>query len=309
MDVGAKRIQPNESGVRIAELDEISYRKMLWSHRPITDFWRVGKGYAKKLEENQMYTMGDVARCSKNDEDLLYKLFGVNAELLIDHAWGYEPATMESIKSYKALSNSISSGQVLHSAYGFEKAELIVREMVDSLVLDLVSKKLVTSQIGLTIGYDVDNLKNSYIRKIYNGEIVKDAYGRSVPKQAHGTQNLKCKTSSTKEIIDAAMKLYYDIVDKNLLIRRINVVANNVVDEEEAQSEEKFEQVDLFSDYNKIEKERKQKEIKNKREKSLQHTVIEIKSKYGKNAIIKGMNLQEGSTAMSRNKQIGGHKE
>lgn len=309
MDVGAKKIKPNEYGVRIAELDEMSYRKKLWNHRPLTDFWRIGKGYAKKLEANGMYTMGDIARCSINKEELLYKLFGINAELLIDHAWGYEPCTIENIKAYRSTNNSISSGQVIHCAYDYEKAKLIVREMTDLLVLDLVEKKLVTDQIVLTIGYDVENLIDPNISRLYEGEIVVDAYGRNIPKHAHGTKTLGEKTSSTKRIIEATMELYDEIVNRNLLVRRVTVVANNVVDESKAKTKKLCEQLDMFVDYEAKEKEEEKKEFENKKEKDLQHAVINIKNKYGKNAIIKGMNLQEGGTTIERNKQIGGHKE
>lgn len=308
MDIVAKHAEPNEYGVRIAELDEMSYRKILWNHRPLTDFWRVGTGYSRKLEENGMFTMGDVARCSINNEELLYKLFGINAELLIDHSWGWEPCTMEQIKKYKPTNNSISSGQVLHCPYNFEKAKLIVREMIDLLVLDLVEKKLVTDQIVLTIEYDVENLKNSSISKMYNGEISIDRYGRNVPKHAHGTTNLKGRTSSTKTIMEATMNLYDRIINKNLLVRKIRVTANHVVDESNTKEKEEFQQLDLFTDYEALRKEEEQKHIKEQKEKSLQHAVIDIRKKYGKNAILKGMNFEEGGTTIERNGQIGGHK-
>lgn len=308
MDIGAKHVKPNRDGVRIAELDEMSYRKLLWSHRPLTDFWRVGKGYAKKLEENKLYTMGDIARCSINNEDLLYKLFGINAELLIDHAWGYEPCTIKDIKSYKPSTNSISSGQVLHCPYNYENTKLIVREMTDLLVLDLVDKKLVTNQIVLTIGYDIENLSNSLIKETYTGEITIDRYGRKIPKHAHGTINLEHKTSSTKIIMNAVMELYERIINKNLLTRRVTIVANNVQDESILANENIFEQIDLFTDYNIIEKVKEHEEQNQKKEKSLQHVLIDIKKKYGKNAILKGMNFIEGGTTIERNGQIGGHK-
>ncbi len=308
MDIGAKHVKPNRDGVRIAELDEMSYRKLLWSHRPLTDFWRVGKGYAKKLEENKLYTMGDIARCSINNEDLLYKLFGINTELLIDHAWGYEPCTIKDIKSYKPSTNSISSGQVLHCPYNYENTKLIVREMTDLLVLDLVDKKLVTNQIILTIGYDIENLSNSLIKETYTGEITIDRYGRKIPKHAHGTINLKNKTSSTKIIMSAVMELYERIINKNLLTRRVTIVANNVQDESILANENSCEQIDLFTDYNAIEKMKEHEEQNQKKEKSLQHVLIDIKKKYGKNAILKGMNFIEGGTTIERNGQIGGHK-
>lgn len=305
MDIVAKHAEPDKNGARIAGLDEKMYRKLLWEHRPITDFWRVGKGYLKKLEKHGIYTMGDIARTSINNEDLLYKLFGINAELLIDHAWGFEPTTMEQIKAYKPESHSISSGQVLHCPYDYEKTKLIVKEMTELLTLDLVDKNLVTDQIVLTIGYDVENLTDTYISSAYKGETTTDRYGRKIPKHAHGTINLDHKTASTKIIIKATMDLYDRIIDSRLLVRRINVTANNVVSEEAGKKEKSFEQVNLFTDYEKL-KEEEQKEIS---EKNIQKAMIDIKKKYGKNAIIKGMNLQEGGTTIDRNRQIGGHKE
>lgn len=305
MDIVAKHIEPNEFGVRIAGLDEKTYRKLLWNHRPLTDFWRVGKGYSKKLEANNIYTMGDIARCSINNEELLYKLFGINAELLIDHSWGYEPTTIKQIKEYKPMNNSICSGQVLHCPYSAEKTRLIVKEMTDLLVLDLVSKNLVTDQIVLTIGYDIENLTNSSISKLYKGETTTDRYGREIPKHAHGTINLKQKTSSTKQIMEATMELYDRIINKELLVRRINITANHIVDESKAEENNKFEQIDFFTDYESIKKEK----LKEQKEKNLQHAVIDIKRKYGKNAILKGMNFEEGGTTIERNGQIGGHRE
>lgn len=308
MDIVAKHIKPNAEGVRIAELDEMRYRKLLWNYKPLTDFWRIGKGYAKKLEENRLYTMGDIAKCSINNEELLYKLFGINAELLIDHSWGYEPCTIQDIKSYKPTTNSISSGQVLHCPYDYSKTKLIVKEMTDLLVLDLVEKKLVTNQIVLTIGYDIENLSNSYLRKEYTGEITVDRYNRSVPKHAHGTINLDKYTSSTKSITDAVISLYDSIINKNLLTRRVTIVANNVIDEAKVKEENSYEQIDLFTDYKSLER-KKQQEVQNqKKEKNLQLTLIDIKKKYGKNAILKGMNFIEGGTTIERNCQIGGHK-
>ena len=306
MDVGAKHVKPNAQGVRIAELDEMSYRKLLWSHRPITDFWRVGKGYSKRLEANNMYTMGDVARCSIEHEDLLYKLFGINAELLIDHAWGIEPCTLEDIRNYKPSTNSLSLGQVLHCPYDYNKTKLIVKEMTDLLVLDLVEKRLVTNQIVLTIGYDIDNLKESKKNQNYNGEVTVDRYGRKVPKHAHGTINLVESTSSTKIILEKTMELFERIIDKNLLTRRINVVANNVQSEDKVSNNNSFEQLNLFTELNQNLNEEHQKEIE--KERNLQHAIIDIKKKYGKNAILKGMNFEEGGTTISRNSQIGGHR-
>jgi DNA polymerase V len=302
MDIVAKHVKPDKNGVRIAGLDEMTYRKYLWTHTPITDFWRVGKGYQKRLEKNGIYTMGDVAKTSIKNEELLYKLFGVNAELLIDHSWGYEPCTIKDIKKYKPESNSLSSGQVLHCPYNAEKTKLIVKEMTELLALELVEKKLVTDQLVLTIGYDVENLKNDEIRKLYKGEITEDRYGRKVPKHAHGTINLEEKTASTKKLMEAVEKLYDRIINDKLLTRRINLTANKVVKEGKKQAE--FEQMDLFTNYNEI----KQKEIKDEKEKNLQYVMIDIKKKYGKNAILKGMNLVEGGTTIERNGQVGGHK-
>lgn len=315
MDIQAKRIPVDENGVQIAELDEMSYRCLLWSHRPLTDFWRVGKGYARKLEEKGLFTMGDIARCSLGkptdhyNEDLLYKLFGVNAELLIDHAWGWEPCTIADIKAYKPSTNSIGSGQVLQYAYPFDKAKLIVREMTDLLVLDLVDKRLVTDQLVLTVGYDIENLTNPKIKKLYSGPITIDRYGRSVPKSAHGTANLGRQTSSTKLIMEAVTELFERIVDKNLLVRRVNIAANHVVDERTVQKKGGFEQIDLFTNYTDAQAKKEEEEAALEREKKVQRTILAIKKKYGKNAVLKGMNLEEGATTLARNKQIGGHKE
>lgn len=314
MDIVAKHIPADQDGVRIAELDEKTYRSLLWNHRPLTDFWRVGRGYAKKLEENGLYTMGDVARCSLGktnefyNEDLLYKLFGINAELLIDHAWGWEPCTIADIKAYKPSVNSIGSGQVLHSPYNYEKARLIVREMTELLALDLVEKGLVTDQIVLTVGYDIENLMNPERRQQYRGEVTTDHYGRKIPKHAHGTANLHRRTSSTKLITEAVMELYERIVNEELLVRRINLVANHVVDENSPDDTNSFEQLDLFTDYEAKRKEKEQEQVMLEKEKKLQKTMLEIKKKFGKNAILKGTNLEEGATTIERNKQIGGHK-
>jgi DNA polymerase V len=307
MDIVAKHTDADEDGARIAALDEMSYRRTLWNHRPITDFWRVGKGYGKKLEENRIFTMGDVARTSLTEygEDKLYRLFGVNAELLIDHAWGFEPCTMEDIRNYTPQSKSIGSGQVLHCPYTYEKARLIVKEMTELLVLDLVDKKLATNQIVLTIGYDVENLSDG---GGYQGEVITDRYGRKVPKYAHGTQNLSGHTSSTKLIMDNVLKLYDNITDKGLLVRRVNISVNNVVPEDEAYCIRVYEQLDLFTDYEQEEQKRKQERLELKKEKSIQNAIINIKKKYGKNAVLKGMNLEEGATAKARNGQIGGHQ-
>ena len=309
MDIMAKHIPSDENGVRIAFLDEMTYRRELWSHRPITDFWRVGRGYAKKLETYGIYTMGDVARCSEQNEELLYRLFGKNAELLIDHAWGWEPCTVEAVKAYRPESSSLGSGQVLQCPYDAEKAKLVVREMADALSLDLVEKRLVTDQIVITVGYDIENLTDPERRKKYRGEVVTDRYGRQIPKHAHGTENLESFTSSTQKMVEAASVLYDRIVDKNLLIRRMNITANNIVEEKAApQKNNSYQQLDLFTDYAAEEEQEKQEALRLDRERKLQEATITIKKKFGKNAILKGMSLQEGATAKNRNEQIGGHK-
>ncbi|MBR3133780.1 MAG: DNA methylase [Clostridia bacterium] len=302
MDIVAKHSQPDKNGVRIAGLDEMAYRKYLWSHRPLTDFWRVGKGISQKLEKHGMYTMGDIARRSIQDEDSLYKMFGVNAELLIDHAWGYEPATVESVKSYKPVTNSLSSGQVLHCPYNYEKTKLIIKEMAEQLSLELVKKNLVTSKLVLDIGYDVSNLSDS--GKIYNGEIALDRYGRKVPVHGHGTINIDHKTSSTKIITQKFTQLFEKITNKDLFTRRINLTAQDVVNEENYKNNLMYEQINMFIDYNILNKQRQ----KEREEKALQKAVLNIKSRYGKNAVLKGMNFVQGGTTISRNGQIGGHK-
>ena len=314
MDIQAKHSSPDQNGMRIAELDEMSYRRQLWEHRPLIDFWRVGHGYARKLEEYGLFTMGDIARCSLGkstdyyNEDLLYKLFGINAELLIDHAWGWEPCTMAEIKAYQPSANSIGSGQVLQHAYSFEKAKLIVREMADLLVLDLVDKGLVTDQLVLAVGYDIENLTDPRIRSAYHGEVTTDHYGRTVPKSAHGSVNLERQTSSTKLLLDAATELFERIVDKKLLIRRINIAANHVVDGSAAKKKNSCEQLDLFTDYAVVQSQKEVEEAEFAREKQMQNAMLEIKKKHGKNAILKGMNLKDGATTIDRNCQIGGHK-
>lgn len=310
MDIVAKHVAPDRNGVRIAELDEMKYRKLLWDHRPITDFWRIGHGYARKLAEHGMFTMGDVAGCSVRDEDLLYRLFGVNAELLIDHAWGWEPTTIDLIKQYKPETNSLCSGQVLQCPYDSDKAKLVVREMTDLLVLDLVEKHLVTDQLVLTIGYDRENLTDPETASQYKGEVTTDRYGRRVPKHAHGTASLKEPTSSTRQIMDTVMALYDRIADKNLLVRRITVAANHLIDETAVSTDrqEEFVQMDLFTDYEALEKQKQENEAKMKKERALQEAVLSVKKKYGKNAILKGMNLEEGATGAQRNNQIGGHR-
>lgn len=314
MDILAKHAVPDENGVRIAELDEKTYRQRLWCHRPLTDFWRVGVGYVKKLEAHGLYTMGDIARCSIgkpgdfHNEDLLYRLFGVNAELLIDHAWGWECCTIADIKNYKPESNSIGSGQVLQCPYDWKKAMLVVQEMTDMLVLDLVERSLVTDQIVLSVGYDRESLENPIIREKYRGAVSVDRYGRQVPKHAHGTTNLNRATSSTREIMDAVMDLYDRIVNPDLLVRRLNVTANHVVGEGESREQAGFQQMDLFTDYHLVAPGKEKEQENLQKEKKVQQAVIDIKKKFGKNAILRGMSLEEGGTARDRNSQIGGHK-
>ena len=308
MDIVAKHIEADEDGVRIAELDESSYREKLWGHKPITDFWRVGRGYAAKLRKIGVLTMGDVARCSVENEEILYKLFGVNAELLIDHAWGWEPCTIAQIKAYKPMDNSIGEGQVLHCAYTAAKGKLIMKEMMDKLILKLVEKGLVTDHIILTVGYDMENLEIPEIRENYRGEITKDWYGRLVPKHAHGSVTLERPTSSTRIIMEEAEKLYDRIVDPILLVRRLTVAAGRVLSEQEAEEKKEiFEQMDLFTDYEALEKERASRKAEQDREKRMQKAVLDIRKRFGSNAIVKGMNLEEGATAIERNSQIGGH--
>lgn len=304
MDIVAKHVKPNENGVRIAGLDEMTYRKLLWNHIPITDFWRVGKGYSKKLEKYRIFTMGDIARTSIDNEELLFKLFGVNAELLIDHSWGYEPCTIKSIKEYKPERNSLGSGQVLHCAYNYEDAKIIVKEMVSELSLDLVRKNLITSQIVLTVEYDKDNLINPDIKDLYKGEVTIDRYGRKIPKHAHGTINLDHKSSSTKLLTKSAIELYERITNKRLLIRKIYITANDVINELNLKNSKNYEQIDMFTNYEKVEENLE----KEKSERKIQKALLDIKDKYGKNAIIKGMDLQDAGTTIERNSQIGGHK-
>ena len=301
MDIVAKHTEPDSYGVRIAGLDEFSYRKYLWEHTPLTDFWRIGKGISQKLEKNGMFTMGDVAKQSIKDDEKLYKLFGINAELLIDHSWGYEPCTIDSIKTYKPVTNSLSSGQVLKEPYTYNQAKLIVKEMAELLSLDLVKKDLITSKLVLEIGYDVCNLSK---QNFYNGEIKLDHYGREVPKHAHGTINIDHKTSSTKIFTDKFVELYDRIINKDLYIRRITLTACDVVNEDDYKNILAYEQMNMFIDYNKLALQRK----KEKAEKSLQKAVLGIKSKYGKNAILKGMNFIADGTTIERNAQIGGHR-
>ena len=309
MDIVAKHTEADQYGVRIAQLDEMSYRRRLWDHRPLTDFWRVGRGYARKLEAHGLFTMGDVARCSIHNEALLYKLFGVNAELLIDHAWGWEPCTIADIRAYKPSSNSLGSGQVLHCPYTAEKAKLIVREMTDLLVLDLVDKGLVTDQMVLTVGYDRESLTDPEISKKYGGPVVTDHYGRKSPKHAQGTANLHRQTSSTRLITDAVMELFDRIVNPDLLVRRVNLVACRVIPERDIPKDDGIHQLDLFTDYEAEQKKKQEEDAELEREKRRQQAVLSIRKKYGKNAILKGMNFEEGATTKDRNSQIGGHKK
>ena len=314
MDIVAKHMPADENGVRIASLDEMSYRRQLWNHRPLTDFWRVGGGYAKKLEKYGMYTMGDVARCSVGKEDeyyneeLLYKLFGVNAELLIDHAWGYEPCTIAEVKAYRPETNSLSQGQVLQSPYEHEKARVIVKEMSELLALDLVEKHLVTNQLVLTIGYDVENLTDPDRKKAYHGEIVVDRYGRLIPKHGHGTKNLPYYTSSSKMIIEKMTELFEEITDASLLVRRVTVVANHVIGEKASKKAEKttYRQMTIFDVAEDAEDEKEKEQLE--KEHSLQEAMLAIKQRYGKNAILRGTNFEEGAMTIERNGQVGGHK-
>lgn len=355
MDIGAKHTEADADGVRIAELDEYSYRRLLWDHRPITDFWRVGRGYAKKLAKKSIFTMGDIARCSLGNssdyynEDLLYKMFGVNAELLIDHAWGYEPCTLAEVKSYRPQRKSLVSGQVLQNAYTYDKTRIVVREMIELLALDLVDKGLLTNQIVLTIGYDIENLSDPERRKAYKGEITVDGYGREIPKHAHGTGNLPFSTASTKLTTDCVLEVFDRVVDESLLTRRISITANNLVLESEYKRDSEVasaepEQISMFdmlagggtpqerepasSKDNSSYSERGEEKPRNsvvaesisgsaasdksedalEKEKQVQEAMLKIKKRFGKNAILKGTNLQEGATAKERNAQIGGHK-
>ena len=313
MDIVAKHVQADKDGVRIARLNEMTYRRLLWDHRPLTDFWRVGRGYAERLEAHGLYTMGDVARCSigkpgeYHNEELLYKLFGVNAEILIDHAWGWEPCTIADVKAYKPENKSIVSGQVLQCPYDFYKARLVVREMADALALDLVDKGLVTNQLVLTVGYDRENLDDPSRRQSYHGPVTTDRYGRKIPKHATGTENFPY-TSSANDLLRAVTALYDRIVDPNLLIRRLSISANKLLPEADAPKEE-AEQLDLFTDYAAKEQREQADEAAYARERKIQEAMLGIKKKYGKNAILKGMNLEEGATAKERNQTIGGHHE
>lgn len=309
MDIVAKHKPADKDGVRIAELDEQSYRRLLWDHKPLTSFWRVGHGLAAKLESYGMYTMGQIARCSINNEELLYKLFGVNAELLIDHAWGWEPCTIEAIKSYRPKENSLCTGQVLQEPYTFKKARVVAKEMADSMALDLVDKHLVTDQIVVTVGYDIENLTNPSIQSTYNGPITTDGYGRRKPKSVHGSANLGFHNSSSKLITLAVIKIFDQIVSRNLLIRRMNVTANHVVSEDNAHRETHAPiQLNLFTNSESQRRQEAERRMTLSRERRMQQTLLNIKKKFGKNAILKGIDFEEGATTRERNIQIGGHR-
>ena len=308
MDIVAKKAPADADGVRIAELDEMSYRRELWNYRPLTKFWRVGRGIADKLAPYGIDTMGKLARMSVKNEQLLYQLFGVNAELLIDHAWGWEPCTMEYVKAYRPETNSLSNGQVLQQAYSFQKARVVAQEMAENMALELVAKRLVADQLVLTIGYDRESLTNPEIRALYHGELTLDYYGRQVPKHAHGTVNFNRHTSSTQIITDGVTELFDSIVHKNLLVRRLNVTVNHVVREESLRDYKTTQQLDLFVDYEALAKQQEQEQAKFDKERRMQETQLAIKQRFGKNAILRGLNFEEGATAMERNGQIGGHK-
>lgn len=308
MDIVAKHIPAGSNGVRIAELDEMSYRETLWSHRPLTDFWRIGRGYSKRLEEIGLFTMGDIARYSLSNDEHLYKLFGKNAELIIDHAWGWEPCTIEAIKAYKPMNKSLCSGQVLDRPYKADEARLVIREMADSLALELCYKDLLTKQIVITIGYDIENIKDPSRRKKYKGKIVTDSYGRSIPVHSHGTINLEHFSSSCRTIMNSVDSLYTSIINPELLIRRINVTANSIIRRSDFVEEESKEQLDFFTDYKALDEMKEQQKARENRELHLQLAVANLKNRFGKNSVLRLMNLEEGATAKSRNSKIGGHK-
>ena len=308
MDIMAKKCPADQDGVRIAELDEMSYRRQLWNHRPLTSFWRVGRGIAQRLAPYGIDTMGKIARCSIENEELLYKLFGINAELLIDHAWGWEPCTIDLVKAYRPENNSFSNGQVLTTGYDFKKARVVMQEMAESMALRLVAHQLVSNQLVISIGYDVESLTKPAIRNKYQGEVAMDYYGRKVPKPAHGSINLSCHTSSSKLITEAAKQLFDRIVNPDLLIRRLNICANHVIAEEELKNHASAEQLDLFADYEAIENEKKKEAAARQKERKIQEAQLAIKKRFGKNAILRGLNFEEGATAKQRNEQIGGHK-
>ena len=309
MDVMAKKSKPDSDGVRIAELDEMSYRRQLWNHKPLRAFWRFGHGIAEKLALYGVDTMGKLARLSEENEELLYQLFGVNAELLIDHAWGWEPCTIDLVKAYRPETSSFSSGQVLSTAYDTEKALVVVQEMADQMALKLVSKRLVTDQLVLTVNYDVESLTNSAIRSKYHGEISTDYYGRRVPKHAHGTANLGRHTSSSRLITESVTELYKRIVNPSLLVRRLNLTVNHVVNESTISNNNEPMQLDLFTDNEARIKQEQEEHAALEKERRMQEAQLAIKRRFGKNAILKGLNFAEGATAKERNSQIGGHRE
>lgn len=309
MDIVAKKMPADKDGVRIAELDEMTYRRELWDYRPLTKFWRVGKGIAEKLAVYGIDTMGGLARMSVRQEGLLYRLFGVNAELLIDHAWGWEPCTMEAVKAYRPETNSFSSGQVLQEPYTFKKARVVVQEMADAMSLDLVAKRLVTDQLVLTVGYDAECLTNPEIRARYHGPTATNFYGKTVPKHAHGTFNFDRPTSSSRLIMDGAAQLFDRQVNPDLLIRRLNLTTNHVMSEEAAAARTDVpRQLDLFTDYEALERQHREEQARLDKERRMQEAQLTIKRRFGKNAILRGLNFEEGATAKERNEQIGGHK-
>ena len=309
MDIVAKKMPADKDGVRIAELDEMSYRRELWNYRPLTEFWRIGHGIAEKLAMYGIDTMGKLARMSVQDEELLYRLFGVNAELLIDHAWGWEPCTMEAVKAYRPETNSFSSGQVLQEPYSFKKARVVIQEMAEGMALDLVRKRLTTDQLVLTVGYDAECLTRPEIREIYHGEITTNYYGKAVPKHAHGTYNFDMPTSSSQLIMNGAAELFDHCVNPDLLIRRLNLTTNHVVSEASVAVQQKTpQQLDLFTDYEALEKQRQQEQERFAKERRMQEAQLRIKQRFGKNSILRGLNFNEGATAKERNAQIGGHK-
>ena len=308
MDIVAKHVPADKDGVRIAELDETTYRRTLWNHRPLTAFWRFGRGIAAKLAEYGITTMGQIARRSLQNEDFFYNLFGVNAELLIDHAWGWEPCTIDYVKAYRPETNSFSSGQVLQEPYEWAKARIVLREMADAMALSLFSKQLVTDQLVLTINYDTENLTEREHHARYTGPVTKDYYGRTVPKHAHGTENLSRQTSSSSLIIETAERLYERITNPDLLVRRITLVTNHVMHVSQVRKETAPIQLDLFTDYEAEEQKRKEEEEELEKERRLQAAQLAIKSRFGKNAILRAMSYTEGATAKDRNAQIGGHK-
>ncbi len=302
MDIVAKRKEADKDGVRIAELDERSYRELLWDHEPIKDFWRVGSGYAKRLAKYGLYTMGDIARFSLKNDGILYDEFGINAELIIDHAWGYEPISLCDIKNYKPKSNCISSGQVLHEAYDYVKTKLIIEEMMELLSLELVRRNLVTNQLVLTIGYDVSNINDNY-----HGEVVTDRYGRLIPKHSNGRINISHYTSSTSVLMKNIIILFNRIIDKKLMVRRVNITANNVINEDVVKNEVRYEQFDIFSDADAVDRTLKREYEEEVSERHLQRVMLNIKDKYGKNILLKGIDLLDGATTIDRNRQVGGH--